>query len=99
MDRQDYLDNLRTSIAERADPDVKRTKLDPQNSGEGEDLVAVNRDVDLATKDHMHTRIHNWGQRASIKRAYTFDELSRSCKASKKEMRSILNICDTGKSG
>ena len=98
-DRQEYLDDLRTSIAERADPELKRPRLDPQNSGEGEDLVAANRDVDLATKDQLHTRIHNWEQRASIKRACTFDELSRSCKASRKEMRSILNICDIGNSG
>ena len=98
-DRQDYIDNLRASIAERADPDAKRIKPDPQNSGDGDDPAAVNRDVDLATKDRMHTGIQIWGPRASIKRACTFDELSRSCKASKKEMRSILNICDTGKSG
>ena len=97
-DRQDYLDNLRTSIAERTDPDAKRIKLDPQNSWEWDDPVTVNRDVDLVTKDRMQDRIHNREPRANIKRACTFDELTQSCKTSKKEMRSILNICDTGRS-
>ena len=98
-DRRNLLSSLRTSIAERAEPDLKRPKLDPQNSREGEDPVAINRDVDSATKDQSHTRIHKWELRGSIKRACTFDELSRSCKASKSELRSILNICDSGKSG
>ena len=97
--RQGYLDNLRTSIAERADPDAKRIKLDPQNSWEWDDPVAVNRDVDLVTDDRMQARIYTREPRANIKRACTFDELTQSCKTSKKEMRSILNICDTGRSG
>ena len=98
-DRQEYLNNLLTSIAEKTDADAKRMKLDPQNSWEGDDPIAVNGDVDLATKDLMHTRIHIREPRASIKRACTFDELTQSCKTSKKEMRSILNICDSGRSG
>jgi len=97
-ERHAFLDNLRTSIAERAAPDAKRIKLDPQNSWEWDDPVAVNRDVDLVTKDRMQDRIHNREPRANIKRACTFDELTQSCKTSKKEMRSILNICDTGRS-
>ena len=97
-ERQTFLDNLRTSIAERAAPDAKRRKLDPQNSWERGDPVAVNRDVDLVTKDRMQDGIHNREPRANIKRACTFDELTQSCKTSKKEMRSILNICDTGRS-
>ena len=97
--RRKLINSLRTSIAERAEPDFKRQKLDPQNSREGEDPVAINRDVDSATKDQSHTRIHKWELRGSIKRACTFDELSRSCKTSRSEMRSILNICDSGKSG
>jgi hypothetical protein len=98
-DRRNLLNSLRTSIAERAEPDLKRPKLDPQNSREGEDPVAINRDVDSATKDQSHTRIHKWELRGSIKRACTFDELSRSCKTSRSELRSILNICDSAKSG
>ena len=74
-------------------------KLDPQNSREGDDPKAVNGDVDPASKDLMHTRIHIREPRASIKRACTFDELAQSCKTSNTEMRAILNICDSGRSG
>ena len=97
-ERQNFLINLRASIPKRAEPDPKRPKYDLLNSREGEDPVAINRDVDSATKDRSNIRIHNRELHGSIKRACTFDELSRSCKTSKSELRSILNICDTGKS-
>ena len=99
IERQTFLDKLRTSIAERAAPGAKRIRLDPQNSRDWDDPVTVNRDVDLVTKDRMQARIHSREPRANIKRACTFDDLTQSCKTSKKEMRSILNICDTGRSG
>jgi len=97
--RRKFINSLQTSIAERAEPDFKRQKLDPHNSREGDDPVALNRDVEPATKDRSNTRIHNRELLGSIKRACTFDELSRSCKTSRSELRSIFNICDTGKSG
>ena len=98
-ERQNFLINLRASIPKRAEPDPKRAKFDPLNSREGEDPVAINRDVDAATKDQLNTRIQKWEPRGSIKRACIFDDLTRSCKTSRSELRSILNICDRAKSG
>ena len=64
----------------------------------GTDPKAINRDVETALKDPNQTGIHNRELRANFKRACTFEELAQSCKATKLEMRAILNICDTGKS-
>jgi len=92
--RQELLNVLQASIDGKTEADAKRVKLDPQNSREGADPKAINRDVDSALKDPMHTRIHSTKPRAGTKRACTFDDLAQSCKASKIEMRAILNICD-----
>ena len=64
----------------------------------GTDPKAINRDVESALKDPNQSRIHNRELRANFKKACTFDEMAQSYKASKLEMRAILNICDTGKS-
>jgi hypothetical protein len=97
--RRKFINLLQTSIAARHEPDLKRQKLDPPNSRERDDPVAINRDVEPATKDRSNTRIHKGELLGSVKRACTFDELARSCKTSKSDLRSIINICDTGKSG
>ena len=96
--RRALLGTLQSSIDGKAEADAKRRKLDPSNSWVGTDPKAINRDVETALKDPNQTGIHNRELRANLKRACTFEELAQSCKATKLEMRAILNICDTGKS-
>ena len=91
--RQKLLKTLHSSIDFKAEAEAKRRKLDPSNSRAGEDLKAINRDVERATVDHTHARIHHREPRANIKRGCIFDGTSQGQKATKREKQAILNIC------
>ena len=83
--RQKLLKTLHSSIDSKAEAEAKRRKLDPSNSRAGEDLKAINREVDRATVDHTHARIHHREPRANIKRGCIFDGTSHGQKATTKE--------------
>jgi len=84
---------LHSCIELKAEAEAKRRKLDPSNSRAGEDLEANNWEVERATVDHTHARIHHWEPRANIKRGCIFDGTSQGQKATKREKQAILNIC------
>ena len=90
--RQKLLKTLHSSIDSRAEAEAKRRKLDPSNSRVREDLKAINRDVERATVDHTHARIHQREPRAIIKRGCIFDGTSQGQKATKREKQAIMNM-------
>ena len=91
--RHKLLQTSHSSIDSRAEAEAKRRKLDPSNSRAGEDLKAINREVDQANVDHTHARIHHREPRANIKRGCIFDGTSQGQEATKREKQAILNIC------
>ena len=94
--RQQLLKTLHSSIDVKAEAEAKRRKLDPSNSRAGEDLKAINREVERATVDHTHARIHHREPRANIKRGCIFDGTSQGQK-NKSEAQSIGNLIEAGK--
>ena len=91
--RLNLLKSLHSSIDDKAEADAKKRKLDPPNSREGTDPSAINRDVDQTHKDPLQARIQHREMRNGTKRGCMFDGTSQGCKATKREVQAILNIC------
>ena len=95
--RRNLLKALHTSIEAKSELDAKRRKLEPWNSRVGTDLSHVNREVDQALKDPLQARINPRETRSNTKRALSADGTSQGCKATKREVQAILNLCGAGK--
>ena len=91
--RLKLLKTLQTSIEDKTEADAKKRKLDPPNSREGTDPSAINRDVDQTHKDPLQARIQHREMRSNTKRGCMLDGTSQGCKATKREVQAILNIC------
>ena len=100
VERRDYLAALRDRIKiEGEAAEVKKRKLEPLNSGKSP--RALNGEVEPAKKDFVHNRIQEEGQRPSFKRGIKLETLNAErpgSKFHKKEMQSILNLIETGRS-
>ena len=98
-DRKRYLDELMKSIkAKGQEAEDKRRKLDPTNSGDSPS--AINGNVEHASEDIVQERIKRKGQPASFKRGPNFEAPNaegQGSKFRKKEMQSILNLIEAGK--
>ena len=95
--RRDLINALHTSIEAKSELDAKKRKLEPRNSRAGTDLSDVNREVDQALKDPLQARINPRETRSNTKRALSADGTSQGCKATKREIQAILNLCGAGK--
>ena len=99
-DRKRYLDELRKCIKAKGQAaHDKRRKLDPTNSGDSPS--AINGNVEHASEDIVHERIKGKDQLASFKRGFNVEAPNaegQGSKIRKKEMQSILNLIEAGKS-
>ena len=95
--RQKLAKTSQASIVAKAEADAKRRKLDPLNLGAGTDPKAINGEVEHGKgKDLMHTRIHHWEPRASVKRGCYFHVTSQGIKATKRENRQSSTSVERG---
>ena len=94
-----YLDELSKCIkAKGQEAYDKRRKLDPTNSGDSPS--AINGNVEHASEDIVHERIKGKDQLASFKRGSNFEAPNaegQGSKIRKKEMQSIFNVIEAGK--